>query len=195
MNIEIIKYLISVNKDLVENTALKNCHCIGLNSFIINEKPRIRLFVADNNCELYKKYDYTNPTIPIHPHKYDDIFHTIHGRLKHHAYIKYEGLELGKPCEFNSYSYNRICDDKEIQLIGKTKLQYVGAMDMEVLKSKVLHSVSLESGYNKASWIITETYEDKEFKQIAYHKDLVKRNELYKHFKNPIKYLNEYFEI
>ena len=95
--LQLCKYLISVNAELIAKTAMHNCHCIGLNSFIINEKPKVRLFIAEPNCELFEKFDYTNPIIPIHPHKYDDMFSQLEGIMINHLY------EVGGDLEFNNY--------------------------------------------------------------------------------------------
>lgn len=82
--IEFVKYLISINEKLIKDTALSNCHCVGLNSFIINDRPKIRLFVADKYCLLYDKFDFKKPIIPIHPYKYDDIFVQVNGTIFKH---------------------------------------------------------------------------------------------------------------
>lgn len=187
--IHLIKYLISINYDLIEKTAISNCHAIGLNSFIINEKPRMRLFVADPFCELYKEFDYKNPIIPIHPHKYDDLFTQIEGKLVNHMY------KVGNDIEFNKYEYLRLSDkSSELINLGKENLTYLGSnSNVTILKASELHTANISG--DKCSWIITETFEDKNFKQAAYHQNLVKNPELYKEFENPIGYLEQYFNI
>ncbi len=188
VNIQFCKYLISINKELIEKTALSNCHCVGLNSFIINEKPKIRLFIAESNCELFKGFNYLNPLIPIHPHKYDDMFTQLEGVLVHHLY------EIGNTLNFNKYQYLRLSDNtSKIKCIGNETLNYIGSKNNVLeLKSSELHSVSLQG--ERCSWLITETYKDEDFKQIAYHQNLNKNKKLYKPITNSIDYLQSYFK-
>ena len=187
--LHLCKYLISINSELIAKTAISNCHCIGLNSFIINERPRVRLFIAESNCELFEKFDYSNPIIPIHPHKYDDMFSQLEGVMINHLY------EVGGELEFNKYSYLRLSDkSKEIERIGKENLKYLGAKkNITELKATELHTASLQG--ERCSWLITETFENKSFEQISYHKNLVKRSELYKSFTNANEYLHSYFSF
>ncbi len=183
--IMLVKHLISINKDLIEKTAIRNCHCIGLNSFIINEKPRIRLFIADNYCELYKPFDFRNPTIPIHRHKYDDIFYTISGKLIQHFYIE---KEENSDVTLNKYNYKRIKDSEHINhtRIGEQNLAYLNTSNKNVLESNELHTISIKKKKLKnASWIIIETKEDQEFTQEAYHAKLEHKPDLYKKFDYP----------
>ena len=70
---KLLTYLINKNPDIIKRTALKNCHAVGLNSFILNYDPKIRLFISDEDCEI-RTINNKNPIIPIHPHKYDDLF-------------------------------------------------------------------------------------------------------------------------
>lgn len=187
--LQLCKYLISVNSELIEKTAMSNCHCIGLNSFIINEKPKIRLFIAENNCELFKSFDYLNPIIPIHPHKYDDLFTQLEGKMINHLY------KVGGDLEFNKYQYLRLSDKSiNLEIIGKENLTYLGSKkDVKELKATELHTVSLQG--ERCSWLITETFENKNFEQIAYHQNLIERKELYKPILNSNEYLYSYFNF
>lgn len=187
MNLKLYKYLISINKELISKTAMSNCHCIGLNSFIINEKPKIRLFIAEPNCELFEKFDYKNPLIAIHPHKYDDIFIQLEGKMINHLY------EIGNEIKFNKYKFQRLSDEnKELKLFNKEYLDYLGKFEnITNLDSNQLHTVSLEG--ERCSWVIIETFEDENFEQIAYHQNLIERKELYKPMVNSIEYLQDHF--
>jgi hypothetical protein len=215
MNIELIKYLVSINKELIERTAIKNCHCIGLNSFIINEKPKMRLFIADDNCELYFQnetnfhFDYKNPIIAIHPHKYDDVFFQLQGSLVHHFYSKAKPQKSDMPCFFNKYKYLRLSDsNKKIELVGTETIYYEGSnWDVKTLKSNTLHTASLskyKAGFNisdknkdkSCAWVVIETFEDKNFEQIGYQNNLSeflkKQPLLYKKFPNSYDYVSHF---
>lgn len=187
--LQLCKYLISVNAELIEKTAMSNCHCIGLNSFIINEKPKVRLFIAEPNCELFEKFDYLNPIIPIHPHKYDDMFSQLEGIMINHLY------KVGGIHEFNKYQYKRLSDNKtELELLGKEYLDYLGGKThITELKATELHTASLQG--ERCSWLITEAFENKNFEQIAYHQNLIERKELYKPMSNSNEYLHSYFNF
>ena len=187
--LQLCKYLISVNAELIDRTAMGNCHCIGLNSFIINEKPKVRLFIAEPNCELFEKFDYLNPIIPIHPHKYDDMFSQLEGIMINHLY------KVGGIYEFNKYQYKRLSDNKtELELLDKEYLDYLGGKThITELKATELHTASLQG--ERCSWLITETFENKSFEQIAYHQNLIERKELYKPMLNSNEYLHSYFNF
>lgn len=190
---DIFKYLILTNKELIEKTAISNCHCIGLNSFIINEKPKVRLFIAEKDCELLSAFHFLNPIIPIHPHKYDDVFTQIEGEIIHHLYRV--GYNYFFNCgDFNKYQYARLSDkETKIIKIDREKLTYLGSKTLTHLKSYELHTATLWG--DRCSWLVTETFEDKNFQQIAYHQDLKSRPELYKPISNPFEYLRTYFSI
>jgi hypothetical protein len=181
-----IESLISKNGALIEKTALSDCHCKGLYSFILNENPKIRLFIADNNCELYKEFDSTNPIIPIHSHKYDDYFIQLEGKLVHHIY------EIGTDIKFNKYSYLRLSDDRtDIVKEDVTFLDYMGEFrDITFLDSKTLHTAHTEG--ERCSWIILESTPNKDFVQYTYHQNLILRNDLYTPLTNSIEFLKNY---
>lgn len=187
--LQLCKYLISINGKLIDQTAMTNCHCIGLNSFIINERPKIRLFIAAPNCELFDDFDYFNPIIPIHPHKYDDLFSQLEGTMINHLY------KVGGPLEFNKYQYKRLSDKKtDIELLGKVSIEYLGGKsDISELKSTELHTASLQG--KKCSWMVTETFKNEKFEQVAYHQNLVGRTGLYVPMVNSKDYLNSYFNL
>ncbi len=194
------RFLINSNKELIEKTALKDCHVIGLNSFILNEKPRIRLYTADPNCELYTNISTINPLLPIHRHKYRDLFYSLHGIVIHYIYDEENWIGIGQsPFAINKYRYNRIGDsNKKIELVeDSASLAYRSTLyNPDYLDAETLHTVILHPDNEKCSWMIIETEKDSFFEngQYAYHQDLKDRPELYKPFTNPIEYLNEYFK-
>ena len=182
---KLLNYLIDRNPNIIEKTALKNCHAVGLNSFILNFDPKIRLFICDDECEI-KKYDPSNPVIPIHPHKYDDLFFQINGNLVHHLYERRrDGIK------FNKYNFIRLNNiNTDITKLGEENLRYIGQFsNINRLRSKTLHTVSVEGD---CSWIIIETKKDDTFSEIFYHQNLQKRGELYQPFDNPISFLKDF---
>lgn len=197
MNSTLVLSLIEKNISLVKDTAIKNCHALGLNSFIINKSPKMRLFTVDEDCELYLDFNKNNPIIPIHPHKYDDHFFQVLGTLRHHIYTKsnedYSSCNV--PHTFNEYHYYRLSDNKtDIKLTGTEELILSDVLDNpDMLKSTILHTVSIPYS-GKCAWVIIEGKEDPEFNQVAYHQNLQKRDDLYKKFDDPENYLINYFK-
>ncbi len=201
------KYLISENKELIKSTAIKDCHAIGLNSFIINENPRMRLYTADPNCELYKLGIYIeNPIIPIHRHKYRDLFFQLYGNVVHHIYDVENWIGLGqKTFRIAKYRYNRIGDsNKEIKFVDNVDIAYRSTLiNPEYLNPSDYHTVYLEPAQlypnPKCCWLIIETEEDSffDFNKFAYSQDLKERPELYQKFDanfDIIKYLQNYLD-
>ena len=194
------RFLINTNQELIRKTAIKHCHAYGLHSFIINESPKIRLFIAESGCELNKNnmplgvFNPGAPIIPIHPHKYDDLFITMSGVLNHHIYC-----ENGKEPQtrynvysrhtLKAYTYRRLNDKHKIEGCGQHTLSYLGYKNDLLLGAKTLHTVTTEG---ETSWLIIETFKDDKFEQIAYHQNLLERPELYQEFKNedPIDFIN-----
>jgi hypothetical protein len=181
----ILNHLLKTNQDLIKKTALKNCHAVGLNSFILNSYPKIRLFTTDDDCEI-RKFDWMNPIIPIHPHKYDDLFFQLSGKLIHHLYEKKDN-----GIKFNKYNFIRLNNiNTEIVKLGEENLKYIGQFsNINRLRSKTLHTASVQ---DECSWIIIETKKDETFSEIFYHQNLQKRDDLYKPFDSPIEYLQNY---
>lgn len=194
-----VRFLIVNNKELVRETALKNCHCIGLNSFIINEKPRIRLFVAEKGSDLHRKFDPQDPVIPVHPHKYDDQFVVLHGVLTNHIYKQglYDKHFLSQFKLFR-FSYKRIIngakepyDPKIMSCDWITYFKKDQVTGEYFQPASTLHTVSVPEGI-ETIWIVIEMDQSTEFDQLAYMngQKSKRRDRLYLPFKeNPIEYL------
>lgn len=184
---KLLSYLIDNNQSIIEKTALRNCHAVGLNSFILNLDPKVRLFICDDECEV-RNYDPANPVIPIHPHKYDDLFFQINGKLTHHLYER-----RPNGIKFNKYNFIRLNNiDTDIVKLGEESLRYIGEFsNVNRLRSKTLHGVSVDGD---CSWIIIETKKDDTFDEVFYHQDLKRRDELYKPFNNPVDFLKRFIE-
>ncbi len=193
MHIELIKHLVSINKKLIESSAIKDCHCLGLNSFVINEKPRIRLFIANEDCELYNEVS----PIPIHAHKYDDLFQVLSGPVYHEIYkigTRFTGAQ------YRVYKYPRIKDtDKTPVYIERSFLTWVDTTwrDMILMPAQTLHTVRLsDEGERKPIiWMVTELAEDEGFEQIAYSfNPITPRPELYQPFPDAFEYVMDKFK-
>lgn len=186
--LKLCKHLIQENYITVIGSAIRDCHCRGLHSFILNEKPRIRLFIADETCELRGPYNAQMPVIPVHAHKYDDLFFQLQGQILHQTYA------YGGDIMFKKYKYMRLSNrNQEIVQDGFEKLHYKGGFKRDSLAAHELHSVSVKG--KKCSWVIIETGVDANFEQVAYHQNLIERPDLYKPFPDPIAYIKKYLGI
>lgn len=184
---KLAKHLFNTNRELVKNTAIRDCHCLGLHSFIINEKPRIRLYIAEDDSELHRT-GYASP-IPIHAHKYDDMFQVINGSVIHYIYEQGDARD----CKYKAYLYARVKEkDSTPILIGDKFLRQTDIIQKKsfVMPASTLHTVRLKG--NNVMWMITELAQDLGFKQVGYvHEEhvLETRPELYKPFSDAISYV------
>lgn len=188
------------------HTALADCHAVGLSSFVLHgnyhsrHPVQLRLFLADESCELRKPYRIWNPLLAIHPHKYEDTFVPIAGTLRHHLYGSVSDLEteagvgsmavsLGtyrrRARRFNAYRYPRLDDSHAPVLDGQGCLVYMGYRDTSLatplvsLDANALHSAEVcGNGNEPCAWLVVQGRRDAGFQPIAYHQDLRHRPEL-----------------
>ena len=184
-----VRYLINRNGPLVANSAISHCHCLGLHSFVISQDPKVRLFIADDDCEIHTD----SGVIPIHSHKYDDYFQVISGAMFHSIHDFSNNGRL-----YNSYTYRRIgdTDEQEIVSMGQSMLSVVDVIAQEnlVLPANRLHSVRL-SGSN-VMWTLTELERNVKFNQICYKDgELKRRDELYKPMPNAVEFIESRLKL
>ena len=183
-----VKHLVERNYIIVINSAIAHCHCLGLHSFIINENPRIRLFIADDHSEIHRDGN----VIPIHSHKYRDYFQVINGSVCHAVYDRVEsGGKL-----YDSYRYGRIGDgDFEPIRVGEARLKLgkLLTQDEVILPADALHSVRLRD--SNVMWTVTELDRNDAFDQVCFsERKLVARRDLYKPLPNAIEFIRNRFD-
>lgn len=192
----LVKKLIEINQQLVIDTAIKNCHVTGLHSFIINENPKIRLFLADKTCSLRLPFDFKKPYLTIHPHKHNDLFIPLtKSKIFHHIYKLVE-YTTENSISLETNMYNRLDIKKENMkgtCGGSDWLEYIGPTQKTFLKSNELHTVSI-FGLDKCAWIIIEIGADEDFYQISYGGEQITLD-CYQTFTNPIEYIKDFLEI
>lgn len=185
----VFKKLIEYNYDIIESTAIKNCHVDGLHSFVLNKSPKIRLFIADENCALRNSYSIYCPILTIHPHKHNDIFVPLTAtKITHHLYkISPSGIP------FRSINFKRLDNNSTIKICENERLKYIGGFKKLFLFSHELHSVSIDSN-GKCAWLILECGTDKNFKQISYGGAEIPST-CYQKFIDPVTYIKDYFQL
>lgn len=191
-----ITKLISNNKNIVEKTAIKNCHVSGLHSFILGYEPKIRLFLADSTCALRNPFDYKNPYLTIHAHRHNDIFIPLtETKIVHHLYKKVTFTD-DNSINFTLNMYNRLNNSTENMhgiTGGSEWLEYIGSTSKPFLRAKELHTVNI-LGPKKCAWLVIEYGTDDTFEQLSYGGEQI-TNDCYQKFDNPISYINDFLEL
>lgn len=193
---KLVKKLLLRNPELITRTAIKNCHCIGLHSFIVCEVPyKVRLFLADEQCELRKPFDVKKPHLTIHRHKHSSIFIPLtKTKIVHQLYKVTENSSESVNCfSFDTNMYARLNEPYyHGQTGGSDWLVYCGASDTCFLHAEEFHTVNI-LGQEKCAWLVVELTSDTGFTQISYGGEKL-TDGCYQQFDNPIEYINEFFE-
>lgn len=184
--------LIESNKDLIASTAIKNCHVIGLHSFIINEFPKTRLFIADEDCVLRNPFDTHNPILTIHRHKHNDLFVPLtKTKITHHLY-KLSDEHTDNSISFTMVNYSRLDENIGTHLIGNEWLDYIESKHLYFMDTNQHHTVSI-NGNAKCAWLVIEVGTNEDFTSISYGGDKVS-NECYSKFEDPLTYVRNYLD-
>ena len=186
------------NKEYIETKAIKNCHALGLHSFILDEDSTVRLFIADETCVLRHVFDHKNPIVPIHGHKHDEYFVPLFkNSLIHHVYEKI--IEYGDNYDdsievcLTTHIYGRLDGIATQGLIGSDVLSYKGGFDHRFLKGNILHTVSIPTT-GKSAWLVIQSDTNDLFDQVGYGEKSNLKG-LYQPFENPVDYIKEYLSL
>lgn len=191
---KLVKFLLK-NEDFIKANAIKNCHALGLHSFLLDNESKARLFIADETCVLRGFYDYQKPIVPVHSHKYDDYFVPLFkNSLVHHIYeVSKEHIDGFLYTSMNMFNYERLDGQVPYRLLGSEIVRYVGGFDRRFLKGSELHSVSIPTT-EKSAWLVIKADKYDDFTQIGYG-EVGSTEGLYLPFENPIEYIKEYLEL
>ncbi len=159
-------------------------------------KPfKIRLFLADETCELRKPYDVKDPHLTIHRHRHSSIFVPLtKTKIIHQVYRLAENSFDGVNCfTFSTNIYARL-NQKYFhgQTGGSDWLTYCGASSRCFLDADVFHSVNI-LGNEKCAWLVIELSEANDFEQISYGGAKLTGG-CYQKFDDPIKFITDFFE-
>lgn len=144
---------------------LINCHCVGVDSIILNENPIIRLFIANPNHELWRN-DTHEWSVALHAHHCDITIVPILGFI----YNKIE-TSYGIPTILNEYQYESFIkgcgsfkstfNNRSFRLRSEllTRSIKMGATDR--------HTIIVNKGHS-ASWIIIEGQENYNYNSNCY---------------------------
>lgn len=190
-----VKTLLNLNSQLVCDTAIRNCHVMGLHSFILNKSPKVRLFIADSECVLRQPFNVHNPILTVHAHKHNDVFINLTKTcIIHHLYKKAPIAVKGDNtfvCSLNMY--HRLDTNGNGILLGDDYLDYISSSKRTVLHHTELHTVNI-LGNGKCAWLVVEVGTNTNFEPISYGGQQI-NNDCYKEFINPIEYIKEYLDL
>lgn len=119
---ELVEHLWRSNKEEITEKSILNCHCAGVHSIMLIEKPEqtIRLYVADWPNDLWKNYNSHTPmSVAFHAHHCDITIHVIKGQLRNKIM---EEDEYGIPLK--RFLYHSKIKESEIKFeeVGSVRL-------------------------------------------------------------------------
>lgn len=182
----LIKHYLLNNLEEVLSKSLMNCHCIGLHSIMLSDVPgrRIRLFIADDNHEMWKNHFTEDEPMSVgfHAHHCDLTLDVIYGEITNWV-ISEVLIERDKfrqplaldPGLLNAYRYTSAITtgEMEIQEVGVsfafkcekyiTYAQYGAAF----MKANEIHTVYVEAD-KIAAWMVYEGKEDPDYIPYIY---------------------------
>ncbi len=161
----------------VKNQVIRNCHVKGIHSVVMSEyKGRLtRMFIADQDHEMYDTGDLAAPALAYHPHKrditilclYGYITNTIiefkdEGRLRLEQFV-FDSAIMGTGGRRDG-SFQRTRKVFGFEVVRSTSMVSDGQVHM---KASEIHSVSVRQGC-PAAWIVIEGDEDPLYHPFAY---------------------------
>ncbi len=191
MHINLIKFFLQQRSDWIAYRSFINCHCKGLDSILFDdtEGARIRMFIANENHELWKnKVPFNTPmSLAFHGHHCDLELHALWGGFTN-IRVSETGDFLRKEdiikIQTKKYLYNSKITkgDCKFEDLGDQELFYVCGRyfcpspngSYISLDSKTLHTVHVEKNA-QAAWIVYEGKEDPAYLPVCYsNRDLTK---------------------
>lgn len=200
MNKNIIKHFLRDHKHLILNKSLKNVHCWGVDSVLLDDTPgeRIRIFFARKDHELWKNIfkSMRDISIAYHSHHCDLTLECIYGSLidEHIQKItednKSRYIDHSMRWKLDEFLYKSPITKNEegiFEKVGKAHIWYGGCNVLEPeadsehgidrivnLKASDIHSVFVKKG-QEAAWVVYEGKEDPDYSPICYsNADLTK---------------------
>lgn len=175
----LIRHLWRNNRDEIVARSCRNCHCRGLNSIMLIDKPgaRVRIFFATENHELDQNGLLTmgkhGLSVAFHPHHCNVTLHCIMGMFMNWRVAPYnneeEHLTLTK---FRYASKLAGASRASFQKLEEAKLcfcvsQWLRPGESEAMKATDLHTVNVETG-QRAAWFVYEGQENPDYQPICY---------------------------
>lgn len=202
MHTNVIKHFLATNLDLILKKSLINCHVVGVDSVLFDDTPRsrIRLFVANENHELWKNY--FPPTeelsVAFHSHHCDLVLSPVIGEFINivieqtkpnkspkarwlTGYKHQSKINTGE-CKFVCGGYDRFFKLKNIEQSYAYDGDDIVNVDV-TLAANELHTIYVSKG-QFAAWFVFEEAEDPDYDSTCYSNvDLTKfdDSQLYKH--------------
>lgn len=169
---ELVRHLWRSHKDEITAKSILNCHCRGVHSIMLIEKPEqtIRLYVADWPNDLYKNYSFRDEmSVAFHAHHCDLTIHVLKGELRNRVAKESEqGTILSK------FIYHSKIKDDDIKFekIGDVSVSVIKDLDLLPYQSvfmpaDTIHTVASPIGIITA-WFVYEGKEDPNYKPYCF---------------------------
>lgn len=157
----LIKALLENANDNVLMMSLKNCHVVGVDSIVLNMGDKgalIRIFIANENHELYNNQLLGNMSVGFHNHKRDLNLVRIYGTV-YNVVPTLSPVSEGHyyECDFSSAIHNK---DKKWTINKSSKQYIVNTLRMDIINSIYLNHNELHTifvpGNKEAAWMVIE---------------------------------------
>lgn len=174
------------NAQKIVSSAIKDTHCMGLNSIVLIDVDgfRLRMYHATKKHQLWRNnstsWDIQNPntfSVGFHPHHSDLYITTIFGDVYNWTIEEYTTKEPFVPT-LNKYRYTSSItnDEGKFSLVSKNVSVRTYAFErlakgyVEFLPAKVLHTIYVHEG-KEAAWLVLERTKDQTYDPIIYSND------------------------
>lgn len=160
--------------EAVAAKSLINCHCTGLDSIMLDDKPwgRVRMFLTQEHHEMWKNLPpfYDGMSIALHPHHCDLTLERVLGRVYNVVRAAFNGG--GIRCELSGYKYcSQILTGKGgfvSQQMQRNMRLVTSHIDGVVrMRASDIHTVYVPK-LMQSAWIVTEGAEDQNYKPYCW---------------------------
>lgn len=188
MHRNIIKHFLTINKDLILRKSLRNCHCYGVDSILLDDTPgaRIRIFHATEFHHLWKNYFRSGEkmSVAFHPHHCDLTLWGIKGNIINIQveptggdplpWSRLSGWDITTEPIFRKFEYQSkiLSGNAGFKPLGFQRLKAhsttnIGPGSYLEMKAQDLHTIFVHRG-ESATWAVYEGKEDPNYQSVCY---------------------------
>lgn len=192
----LVEHLWKQQSELITNRSILNCHCKGVHSIMLIEKPEhtIRLFVADTDHELWNNYEIgSQMTVAYHPHHCDITIEVVKGELLNKVIDESDGGVF-----LTKFLYRSKIKEDEIKFeeISKTyvtdvSIKNIAAGESIFLPANAIHTVACEKG-KLTAWFVYEGKEDSNYVPYCYSLADLNKSDFSSLYQTPMKHQIEH---
>lgn len=180
MNINIVRHFLHVNKQLIVNKSLANCHVEGVNSILFDDTPenRIRLFIARKNHTLWKNTPSSRElSVALHTHHCNLTLEIVLGYTTN--WTTEHGYLVTRPLQPYKYESNILTGKSSFVPKDEPTIFTLNGYPSDEnpileLPAQRLHTVNVGKD-EEAAWFVYEGKEDPSYSPTCYsNADLTK---------------------